>query len=229
MPTIDSMIIRKNLKILRDEVETALRVFYAYEQISKLLAEERYVYLINKNGHFWRIFISSVHTKLFMALGRLYDDSGGAFSFHQFIKLCRDNISEFARDYLETRKLDGHHTRPSYLDEYLEKAYYASPADIQKLAQLAKPFNKRLRGVYREIRNKVIAHAIHTDTNVASALFQDTNFNEIETVLTVMWSIYNQIWMLYENGHQPSFSIEPYQHKDEVVDSVEHVLSATAS
>lgn len=227
MSQIESMIIKKNLKIMREEVETALRVFYAYETISKLLTEEQYVHLVNQNGHFWRIFISSAQTKLFMALGRLYDDSGDAFSFHKFIKLCLENIHEFSKEYLEVRKTEGQETRPSYLDKYLNDAYYATETDIRDLAFLAKPYNKRLKGFYQEIRNKVFGHAIHTDKDVVSALFRDANFAEIEAVLTTFWFIYNQIWLLYENGHQPSFTIEPYQYKDEVIVSVSKALHAS--
>lgn len=141
VPSIESMVIRKNLIILRTETETALRTFYAYEQVSKLLTEERYVRLINQNGHFWRIFISSVQTKLFMSLGRLYDNSGDAFSLNKFIKACLENIHEFDRDHLESRKLDGQQSRPRWLNKYLNEAHYASAQDIQRLAKLAKPYN----------------------------------------------------------------------------------------
>lgn len=222
--TIDEMVVKSNLKIMREEAETALRVFYAYQAISNLLTEERYVRLVNNNVHFWRIFISSTQTKLFMALGRLYDNSGDAFSFHKFVKLCRETIYEFGREYLEARKMEGTQVRPSWLKKYLDEAYYATAEDIQKLAKLAKPYNKKLKGVYQEIRDKVFGHAVHTDAEVVSALFRDTNFDEIEQVLTAIWSFYSQVWMLYENGHEPSFKIQPYPYKDEVIDSIKAAL-----
>lgn len=221
---INQMVIKKNLKIMREEAETALRVFYAYQAISNLLTEEQYVRLVNKNVHFWRIFISSTQTKLFMALGRLYDNSGDAFSFHKFVKLCREAIHEFGRESLEERKMEGAQARPPWLDKYLDEAYYATVEDIQKLAKLTKPYNKKLKGVYQEIRDKVFGHAVHTDAEVVSALFRDTNFDEIEQVLTAIWSFYSQVWMLYENGHEPSFEIQPYPYGDEVIASVKAAL-----
>jgi len=222
------MIIKKNLILCREEVETALRVFYAYEAISNLMTEQRYVDLVNKNICFWKIHLSALQTKIFIALGRLYDDSGDAFSFNKFIKLCRDNILEFGRDGLAIRKLELTAIRPAWLDSYLAEAYYATPADIDKLALLAKPFNRKLKGVYREIRSKVVAHAVHTDSETITSLFQGTNFGEIEEVLTAFWSIYTQIWNLYENGRPPSFTIGKYSYKDEVVDSVKSVLLSTS-
>jgi len=221
------MVIRENLKLCREEVETALRVFYAYETMHRLMSEQRYVDLVNKNIYFWKIHLSALQTKLFIALGRLYDDSGDAFSFQRFIKFCRDNILEFGKDGLEIRKIDGAATRPPWLDGYLAEAYYATTQDIDRLAKLAQPYNKKLKGVYQDIRSKVFAHAVHTFSETIASLFQNTNFSEIEDVLTALWSIYTQIWMLYENGHQPSFTIEGYPHKDEVVNSVKSVLEAT--
>lgn len=221
---IESMVIKKNLNIMREEAETALRVFYAYQTICNLLTDERYVRLVNKNVHFWRIFISSTQTKLFMALGRLYDNDIDTFSFQKFVRLCRDNIHEFEREYLETRKLEGRPTRPVWMDVYLDEAYYAVSEDIQKLAKLAQPYSKRFKGVYKDIRNRVFGHAVHTDAEVVSALLRDANLSEIEDVLTAIWSFYSQVWMLYEHGQEPSFTIRPYLYKDEVIDSVKVAL-----
>lgn len=224
------MVIKKNLKLCRKEVENALQVFYAYETMHKLMSEQRYVDLINKNICFWKIHLSALQTNLFIALGRLYDDSGDAFSFQRFIKMCRDNIKEFGKDGLEIRKIDGAPTKPPWLDGYLEEAYYATTEDIDRLAKLAKPYNKKLKGVYQDIRSKVVAHAVHTDSETIASLLQCTNFGEIEEVLTALWSIYTQIWLLYDNGHQPSFTIEGYlySYKDAVVNSTKSVLEATA-
>ena len=208
------------LDSLRQEVETAIRVFYAYETMSKLLSEQQYVDLVNKNVYFWKIFLSSVQTKLFIALGRLYDDSNDAFSFHKFVKACRKNIKDFSYESLEKRKLEGSSTRPEWLDDYLRDAYFAKIEDIDALSRLARPFNKKMKGLYKEIRSKVFAHAIHTDVIVISNLFGGTNFKEIDGALTTLWSIYWQVWQLYHNGLHPTLKIEPYPYKDEVVNAI---------
>lgn len=205
---------------LRQEVETAIRVFYAYEAMSKLLSEQQYVDLVNKNVYFWKIFLSSVQTKLFIALGRLYDDSNDAFSFHRFVNACKENIEDFGYESLEKRKLNGSSTRPEWLDDYLRDAYFAKIKDIDALSRLARPFNKKMKGLYKEIRSKVFAHAIHTDAVDISNLFGGIKFEEIDGALTALWSIYSQVWQLYHNGRQPTLKIEPYLYKDEVVNAI---------
>lgn len=201
---------------LRHEVETAIRVFYAYARVNQLLSEQQYVNLINKNVHFWRIFLSSTQTKLFIALGRLYDDSNDAFSFHSFMKTCRENITEFDRDNYEKRILKDYTERPAWLDDRLRDSYFAEVEDMNKLSKLAKPYNKIMKGLYKEIRSKVFAHAIHTDNTVIANLFEGINLEDIENALKTLWSIYNQIWHMYYNGRKPSFEIEEYHYKDEV-------------
>jgi len=62
------MIVGTHLETFRGEVETAIRVFYAYEAMAKLLSEQQYVNLANKNADFWIIFLSSTQTTLFIAL-----------------------------------------------------------------------------------------------------------------------------------------------------------------
>lgn len=218
------MKLKTDLDRLRSEIETAVRVFYAYEAFNKLLIEQRHVDLINTNVYFWKIFLSSIQTKLFIALGRLYDDSNDAFSFHRFINNCRVNINEFGRDYLEKRKMDGVSDRPEWLDDYLNDAYFAEIKDIEALAKLARPFTKRMKGLYKEIRSKVFAHAIHTDAEVISNLFEDTDLEEIESALLALWSIYSQVWQLYNNGRKPTLELEAYPYKAEVIDCVKMAI-----
>jgi hypothetical protein len=218
------MSLKVHIESLRREVETTIRVFYAYESMAKLLSEQQYVDLVNNNVYFWKIFLSSIQTKLFIALGRLYDDSNDAFSFRNFMKICRENIKEFGQDYLEKRKLNGSSTRPEWLDDYLKDAYFAVTGDIDALAKLARPFNKKMKGLYKEIRSKVFAHAIHTDAIVISNLLEDTNLHEIESALTALWSIYSQVWQMFENGRKPTLEIEPYPYKDEVTNCVKFAV-----
>jgi hypothetical protein len=219
------MIIGTRLETFRGEVETAIRVFYAYEAMSKLLSEQKYVNLANNNADFWIIFLSSAQTKLFIALGRLYDDSNDAFSFRSFIKICRENIEEFGRQSFEKRRLSDYVNRPDWLDGYLSDAYFGKVEDIDGLARLARPFNKKMKGLYKEIRSKVFAHAIHTDKVVISNLFEGTNFEEIDDALKALWSIYSQIWQLYNNARQPTFKIESYPYRDDVVNCIRTALT----
>jgi hypothetical protein len=205
------------------EVETALSVFYAYQFASELLAQDTSRFY--QNPHFWMIFLGSVQRTLFISLGRLYDPSNDAFTFQRFIKRCRANIEEFGREYVERRKLESlrgqrEPGRPEWLDDFLNKVCYAKIEDLDRLARLARPFNRRMKEVYVEIRSKVFAHAILNDETVASILGQ-ANLKEIEDALTALWSIYEQISYLAYNGTDNlTFEARPYRYKDRVQEAV---------
>jgi len=202
------------------EVETALRAFYAYKSANELFSHD--TSLFYKNPHFWMIFLGSVQRTLFISLGRLYDPGKDAFTFQKFIKGCRENVEEFGREYVEKRKLDSLRIqiepgRPEWLDGFLNDACYGKLEDIDKLARLAKPYNRRMRGLYMEIRSKIFAHAILHDEAAASDLLADTSLTEIENALTALWSIYEQVWHMAYNGSKDlTFEIRPYRYKDEV-------------
>ena len=205
------------------EVETALRVFYAYRSASELFSEDTNRFY--QNPHFWMIFLGSVQRTLFISIGRLYDPSNDAFTFQRFIERCRDNIEEFGREHVEKRKLEslrrqGETGRPEWLDDFLNRASYAEIEDIDRLARLARPFNRRMREVYVEIRSKVFAHAILHDEAIASILGQ-ANLQEMENALTALWSIEEQIFHLAYNGKDNlAFETRPYRYKDEVQKAV---------
>jgi YgiT-type zinc finger domain-containing protein len=214
------MNVREAIDRFRSEIETAIRTFYAYDAYLKLLSEKKYVNLINKNVHFWRIFGHSVHAEMFIAIGRLYDEGKDAFSFQKFIQLCRDNIDEFGVASFEKRRLDeSGGNRPDYLDKYLREAYSVRIEDIDTIAALAKPCTKRMKEIYKQIRHKLIAHPIlHElyDSIEVSDLYKTTNMDEIETALLVLWTVYEQISQMYLNCRKPELEIKPYPYKDEI-------------
>jgi len=219
------MTIGTHLETFRMEIETAIRVFYAYEAMASLLSKQQYVNLANKNPDFWIIFLSSAQTKLFISLGRLYDDSNDAFSFQSFMKTCKENIRDFGYESFKKRKLVDYADRPDWFDAFIRDAYFATGGDIDALAKLAKPYNRKMKGLYKQIRSKVFAHAIHTDKIVISNLLGETHFEEIDNALKALWSIYSQVWQLYHNAGQPTFKIESYPYKDDVVNCVRTVLT----
>jgi hypothetical protein len=210
------------------EVETALRVFYAYKSANELLSQG--TNLFYKNPHFWMIFVGSVQRTLFISLGRLYDPGNDAFTFRKFIKGCKDNIKEFGRNYVEKRKIEslrrqGELGRPEWLDGFLNNACYAELEDIDRLATLARPYNRRMKGLYLQIRNKVFAHAILQD-EAALDMLADATFTEIENALTALWSIYDQVWKMAYNGKRNlTFEIRPYPYKQQVHEAVKMAVT----
>jgi len=212
------------------EVETALRVFYAYQYASELLSQDTNRFY--RNPYFWMIFLGSTQRTLFLSLGRLYDPSNDAFTFHKFIRACRENVKEFGREYVEKRKLEslrrqGETSRPQWLDNYLSNACYATQEDIDRVARLARPYNQRMQGLYRQIRSKIFAHAILHDEAAASVL-READLTEIENALVALWSIYDWIFQMAYNGTRDlTFETLPYRYKHEVQEAVRMAVVGT--
>ncbi|MDS4028456.1 MAG: hypothetical protein RKO66_00035 [Candidatus Contendobacter sp.] len=211
---------RDRLKTLRNETESSLRVLYALRQFRMLLTEQKSVDELNKNIHFWKIFESALTTKLFIGLRRLYDSSGDTFTVQSFIKDCIDHVDQFSSVALRKRRMEESENAQEWIDGFMKNVHEPTVEDFKNLARLVKDKSKRMKGLYADIASKVYAHAIHTDTDEIFKLSQGANFDEIESALTSIWHVYQQVWQMYENGRAPEMSIGKYPYIEEVVDSI---------
>lgn len=211
---------RDHLNTLRNEAESSLRVLYALRQFRTLLSDQKSVNELNKNVHFWQIFESALVTKLFISLRRLYDSSGDTFTVQSFIKDCIVHVDQFSSATLRKRKMEESASAHEWIDGYMKDVHEPTAEDFRSLAKLVKDNSKRMKGLYTDIASKVCAHAIHTDTEEIFKLSQGANFDEIESALTSIWHVYQQVWQMYENGRAPDLNIGKYPYIDEVVDSV---------
>lgn len=211
---------RDNLNTLRNEAESSLRALYALRHFRTLLCDQESMNELNKNVHFWQIFESALVTKLFISLRRLYDSSGDTFSVQSFIKDCISHVDQFSLAKLRERKMEGNPTAHEWIDGFMKDVHEPTEEDFRGLARLVRANSKRMKGVYTDIASKVYAHAIHTDTRYIFKLSQEANFDEIESALTSVWHVYQQVWQMYENGLAPDLNMGKYPYIDEVVDSI---------
>jgi myosin heavy subunit len=211
---------RDRLETLRKEAESSLRALYALRQFRTLLTDQKSVNELNKNVYFWQLFESALKIKLFIGVRRLYDSTGNAFTLQSFIKGCIDHIDQFSPSALRKRKMESSANAHEWVDCYMKDVHEATAEDFKNLARLVKDNSKRMKGVYTDIASKVYAHAIHTDARELFKLSQGTDFNELESALTSIWHVYQQVWQMYENGREPDLNVGKYPYINEVVESV---------
>jgi hypothetical protein len=219
---------RTVLHTLRSEAESTIRTFYALRQFKYLLTSQENVNRINENVYFWIILESSLLTKVFIGIRRLFESKSDTFNFQRALNMIKSNIVDFQPAALELRKLEGISGRPGWLDEYVASVYTPQEADFNALAKLVRLSSKRMKGVYTDAASKIFAHAVHTETTVINNLLENTNLDEIESALNAIWHFYEQVWQMYENGREPSLTISPYPYKEEVQQSVVQQLRADA-
>jgi hypothetical protein len=219
---------RTILNTLRNEAESTIRVLYALQQFKLLLTNLDDMDRINSNVNFWRIYESSLLTKLFIGIRRIFENKKDTFNFQHALNLIKHNIVDFQPTALEQRKLKGYNERPDWIDEYMADVYEPVEDDFNTLAKLVRSNSKKMKGVYTEAASKIFAHAIHTDAASINNLLADIDLDEIETSLNAIWHFYEQVWQLYENGRKPFLTISPYPYKEEVQQSVIQQLKSGA-
>jgi len=211
---------RTILATLRNEAESTIRAFYALQQFKYLLTSLEDVDRINTNIDFWRIFESSLLTKVFIGIRRIFENKSNTFNFQRALNLIKSNIDDFQPASLEQRKSVGYSERPGWLDEFMADVHAPHEEDFNSLAKLVRLSSKRMKGAYTEAASKIFAHAVHTDATEINNLLADINLDEIENALNVVWHFYEQVWHMYENGREPLLTISPYPYKEEVQQSV---------
>jgi len=211
---------KKTLETLRSEAESTIRVLHALKQFTILRGSREHVDKMNENVYFWLLFESSLFSKLFIGIRRLFENDKDTFNFQRILNMIKANIKDFLPDAIEQRKMAGKTERPAWLDEYMTKVHTPAEADFNALARLVRPHRKRMAGLYTAVASKVFAHAVHTDTSDINKMLQGTNFKEIEDALNAIWHFYEQVWQMYENGRKPSLQVSSYPYDSEVQNCV---------
>jgi len=221
-------LMRDILEKLRREAESTIRALYALQQFKRLLSRRDAIDRINQNVYFWILFESSLLTKIFIGIRRLFETQGDTFNFQHAFNLIRRHITDFDAAALEDRKMQGHSERPGWLSEYMRDVYTPTERDFNALAKLVRKNSKRMSGVYTDAASKVFAHAVHTDTAMINSFLADLDLAEIETSLKAIWHFYEQVWQMYENGREPSAEISEYPYREELEDSVTRQVGVEA-
>ncbi len=218
---------RKEIEILRNEVETALRSCLALNQFKRSLGCEECTEKINENIYFWMVFERSVQASMFIGLRRLFENENDTFNFQMMINLFRANIGEFSKSSLRQRKIEGSANASEWIDRYMDDAHEATEDDFCRLSRLAKSKNKQIKEISIKIASKVYAHAIHDDREISNELMSDLKISDVEDALNAIWHVYQQIWQMYENGRSPEMEIGKYPYEKEIVDAVSKQIGCT--
>lgn len=205
------------------EIEEPLRFFYSQQAYGDCLRASKGIEQVNKNVHFWKVFSVSVQRSLFISLGRLFDGVEGARSFPKFQGYCMQNVSEFQKTAIESRRIISNGGRkPDYLDSFLEGCCEVTNDKLGKMFSPVSSVNENARNIYQRIRSKTFAHAIWTKEEEYSELFGLANNNEIERILLTLWAVHQNLWQLYYNGRYPEkeYLILNYKYKEELYDAI---------
>jgi hypothetical protein len=218
----------RDLDLVAIDVELAIRVFYGYLAIDLALAEPGVANTLNKELLFWNTYIRSLETTLFVTLARVFDSS--AHSIQKVLKAAIEHPEIFSRERLAVRK-KGH--LPDILIPEFVATSWIQEDDPELLTDLEKELTGQVQQfarVYREIRNKVIAHRVLKEPNAITKLFAKTNKSEIENILNFLFQLTTALKSLFMNGRKPELSsAELWLKKQRVQESTRNVLKALST
>jgi hypothetical protein len=210
----------------RSEVAAASHAFYLWKGINNIAAADRGTFRgINEQALTWNTITHSLQTTFFIALGRLFDTDGDAFSIHAFLKGCIENIAEFDRPALHARKLAlSNGVEPDWLARYVANAYVPTVGDFQRLRGEASKHQAHYEAIYRPIRNQVFAHKDAGSMDSLQGLFGKTKISDIEQLLDFLYQVQEVVFQLFQNGELRK--VGEFQNSEEtlVVEDVSDLL-----
>lgn len=213
-----------DFQLILDEVNIAIESFYTYLEIHNFASESNEVFLaINESPTFWDIQRYSLQTTFFITLGRIFDEDGKAHSIHKLLDFAIRNPELFSKLALAKRKTTGEKV-PDSLTEYLIDVFEPSANDLRELKRALKPFTKKYKLVYRDIRHQVFAHRGIKNKEDISCLFGETKIKEINEILYFLYDLLIELRELFDNGRRPELGIHQYNYKDRIKNSTRAAL-----
>jgi hypothetical protein len=144
----------QELELYRQECESAAQFFFGYLAIHEVARRREAVWeLLNRNAMFWNTASGAMQTAAIIAVGRVFDQ-GSPHNIDRVLKLAQDSPSIFSRTALGRRKQAGAPQAPSWLAEYLDKAYVPVTADFRRLRAHVKKRRRIYEANYRDLRHK---------------------------------------------------------------------------
>ena len=186
----------------REEVAAAAHAFYLWKGINNIASGDRATFRgINEQALTWNTIAHSLQTTFFIAIGRLFDTDGDAFSIHAFLRGCIENIAEFDRPALCARKLAlSNGVDPDWLASYVANAYVPTVEDFRRLRGEASKHQAQYEAIYRLIRNQVFAHKYAGSMDSVQSLFGKTKISDIEQLLDFLYQVQEVVFQLFQNG-----------------------------
>lgn len=221
---MDVHIFNRDYDLIRDDVNIAIQTFYTWLEIHNYASEDKSIYKkLNENPTFWNLLLHSLQTTFFIVLGKIFDDGPDAHSIHKLMSSCVANPELFSKKALSIRKTKNG-KRPEWLDEYLSKAFEPTTKDLRALKNSLSPFRKNFDKVYKDIRNKVVAHKILKENEKISDLFSKTQIKEIEEILHYLYDLLATLWELFHNGREPKLGVQQFDYKNNIQKTTRNVL-----
>ena len=188
------------LEIYRQEVSQCSQFLYVYLAIHALGTDQHIRRGLNEEALFWNTVLGSLQTAIFIALGRVFD-ANNQHGPAALVRTLRRAQTAFSRDSLKARKAKIFGDDVTGLEDYLAEIAVPGEKEFRRLERLADGYTRQFNSTaYRELRSKVFAHKVYTDTERVTELFSETNIDDLQRMVSFLYRLQASVRDAYDNG-----------------------------
>lgn len=187
--------------------ESAIAAQYIYAEMAIQHAVSKSTKLLNRLNHtprFWIVCGASLQTAAYISLGRIFDTKS-PFNVNALLDSMESNLHVFQRQALATRKREGKTKDPSWLKDYLNRAYYPTHKDVARLRAMVAKYRLIYDRAIKPVRHKYLAHREKERNADVHALFAAGTVRELWRLTTFLIQLNEIIWQQLHNGRKPVF------------------------
>jgi hypothetical protein len=159
---------------------------------------------LNRTPTFWSVSAGAFQTAAYISLGRIFDRKS-RYNVDALLRAAEREIAIFQRNALAERKRDGKPTDPPWLKNYLDKAFYPTLRDLQRLRLKVDQHRAVYERIIKPARNKYIAHRERHGHAEMQQLFSRGKVRELWRLTTFLLQLNEVLWELLHNAKKPRF------------------------
>jgi hypothetical protein len=195
--------------LVRGDVETAIGCSSTYLTINRLAAGNYDILQqYNRNADFWRATTYALQTGLFMALGRMFDQTKNTYTIEDLAEQTIEHPGFFTKAELRQRKreslnLFGNAPDPEWLPGFVANVVEPNRASLAILKTELQPHVDKFITVYEPIRHRYFAHRGKDSEQAIKELFEKTAIVEVAEILRFSYGLITGIQDMAYNGTLP--------------------------
>ena len=193
------------LENFRQEAASAAQYIYAEMAIHHAASKsKKLLHRLNSTPIFWLSCSAALQSAAYISLGRIFDTKS-KFNVNALLDSMEKNLGIFQREALALRKRGSEDVDPPWLSEYLDRAYYPSIKDINRLRSLVERYRAIYDRAIKPARHKYLAHREKEEPAEVQELFAGGKVREIWRLITFIYQLYEVLWEQFHNGRRPVF------------------------
>ena len=163
---------------------------------------------VNEHAGFWNGVLAALQTSGFIALGRMYDQDGGAHTIHALLRFIEDFTGLFRPVALELRRQAAGMTAED-ARSFAEGTWTLKTSDLPPIRDEFEHFRQLYKANVEPIRHKVFAHAGRINRQELSELFTKVFLRDLERMVVFPLRLERALFGLYANGRAPTLESIP--------------------